>query len=118
MRSAFSLLFLLIPFILNIIFDVTIVALLQPDRIQRISAMRRENKKAALSAFYIVLSVAHLWRFYFIGNLVPFRRGLRISALPIPTEKQSLRKTLEKNRPRYFSVIQCLRIFARQCWRV
>ncbi|MBI0140969.1 SCO family protein [Bartonella sp. W8125] len=58
--------------------------------------MRRESKKAALSAFYIVLSVALLWRFYFIGNLVPFRRGLRISALPIPTEKQSLRQTLKK----------------------
>ena len=58
--------------------------------------MRRESKKAASSAFYIVLSVALLWRFYFIGNLVPFRRGLRISALPIPTEKQSLRQTLEK----------------------
>ena len=58
--------------------------------------MRRESKKAALSAFKIVLLVAYLRRLYFIGNLVPFRRGLRISALPIPTEKQSLQKDLRK----------------------
>ena len=59
-------------------------------------AMTSESKTTALSAFYIVLLVAYLRRLYFIGNLAPFRHGLRISVLPIPTEKQLLQKDLRK----------------------